>query len=259
MSWLVVSALDDALTLLQNKVRREILERLVREPHYPLQLAKMIGVSQQAIMKHLRLLEKAAFVVSEITPSEKGGPPKRVYAVRESFSMRIDMGPDLFRVEQRKLPKGSPMRISTKLPGEVSLLAESVSGRRRIPLDEAMHHLSTLSSELDKLDQQRDAIIALHQHIRNRVSHTVDDEFENYEHRRVMHDLLDDPRRRFDVARLREELHLGASQMEDILDEVRNRLLRKIGEKHVGQVIAAPKDANLPWWVILNKASRNNP
>ena len=137
-----MSALDDALTLLQNKVRREILERLVREPHYPLQLAKMIGVSQQAIMKHLKLLETANFVVSEMTPSEIGGPPKRVYAVRESFSMRIDMGPDLFRVEQRKLPKGSPMRISTKLPSEMSLLAESVSGRRRIPLDLSLIHIS---------------------------------------------------------------------------------------------------------------------
>ena len=49
--------IDYALRLLQNKVRRQILERLVREPHYPMQLAELIGVSQQAIKKHLKELE----------------------------------------------------------------------------------------------------------------------------------------------------------------------------------------------------------
>ena len=49
--------IDHALRLLQNKVRRQILERLVREPHYPMQLAELIGVSQQAIKKHLEELE----------------------------------------------------------------------------------------------------------------------------------------------------------------------------------------------------------
>ena len=54
--------IDLALSILQNKVRRQILERLVREPHYPMQLADLIGVSQQAIMKHLKELEKGKFV-----------------------------------------------------------------------------------------------------------------------------------------------------------------------------------------------------
>lgn len=250
--------LEEALTILQNKVRREILERLVREPHYPLQLSKQIGVSQQAIMKNLELLENAEFVVSEMVPSEKGGPPKRIFAVRESFSMRIDLGPDLFRIEQRKLPKGGPMRISTSLPSEVLGLAELVSGRRKIPLGEAMNHLSVLSEELDSLDRQRDAIIALHQHIRNRVSHAVDEEFVEYEHRRVMHDLLDDPRKRFDIGRLRNELQVGAREIEEILEDVRHRLLRQIGEERQGQIIAASQDVSLPWWVLLDKASNRS-
>ena len=54
--------IDYALRLLQNKVRRQILERLVREPHYPMQLAELIGVSQQAIKKHLKELEQGDFV-----------------------------------------------------------------------------------------------------------------------------------------------------------------------------------------------------
>jgi len=195
-------------------------------------------------------------VVSEMAPSEKGGPQKRIFAVRESFSMRIDLGPDLFRVEQRKLPKGGPMRISSNLPQRISPVAEMVAGRHRIPLQEAMDHLSMLAEELDTLDRHRDAVIALHQHIRNRVSHSVDEEFIGYEQRRVMHDLLDDPRKRFDIGRLQEELQLGASQMEEILEEIRGRLLRQIGDRSLEQVIAAPQSSSLPWWVILENTGK---
>jgi ArsR family transcriptional regulator len=102
---------DLALSILQNKVRRQILERLVREPHYPMQLADLIGVSQQAIMKHLKELEKGDFVAKMKVPSNKGGPPRTIYSVQKSISLRIDLGPDLFHCEQRKLPLGGPMRL----------------------------------------------------------------------------------------------------------------------------------------------------
>ena len=68
--------LDEALVILQNKARRSIIERLVLEPHYPLQLAKQIGISQQAVMKHLAVLEDIGFVVKMKAASNKGGPPK---------------------------------------------------------------------------------------------------------------------------------------------------------------------------------------
>ena len=81
--------LDQALAILQNKARRAILERLVREPHYPLQLAEQIGISQQAVMKHLKMLEKAEFVVKIKVASNKGGPPKNIYHVQQALSIRI--------------------------------------------------------------------------------------------------------------------------------------------------------------------------
>ncbi|GIS44462.1 MAG: hypothetical protein Ct9H90mP16_15320 [Candidatus Poseidoniales archaeon] len=72
----MVTDFDTALSILENRTRRSILEHLVREAHYPLQLADLLGVSQQAIMKHLKVLEDAGFVVSEKVPSEKGGPQR---------------------------------------------------------------------------------------------------------------------------------------------------------------------------------------
>ena len=97
---------DESLNILENPTRRAILRHLVKEPHYPLQLSELLDVSQQAVVKHLKVLEEAGFVDSEIKKSDKGGPPKKVYRVNQSFSIRLDLGPDLFRAEHRKMPKG---------------------------------------------------------------------------------------------------------------------------------------------------------
>ena len=155
--------LDEALAILQNKARRAILERLVREPHYPLQLSEQIGISQQAVMKHLKLLEGAGFVVKMKAASNKGGPPKNIYSVQQAISIRIDLGPDLFQCNQRILPAGGPLKLSTKLNGDIVQVAEMVSGRKKIGVGEGAHHLSMISETIERLDAERDALIALHQ------------------------------------------------------------------------------------------------
>ena len=136
--------LDEALGILQNKARRAILERLVREPHYPLQLAKQIGISQQAVMKHLRLLENVGFVVKMKAASNKGGPPKNIYSVQQAISIRIDLGPDLFQCNQRILPSGGPLKLSNKLQGDMVNIAEVVSGRKMIGVGEGRFYGLTL-------------------------------------------------------------------------------------------------------------------
>ena len=90
---------DEALTILENPTRRQILRKLVKEPHYSLQLSELLEVSQQAVVKHLKVLEKGGFVDSESVPSEKGGPPAKMYRVTQSFSRRLDLGPDMFSAE----------------------------------------------------------------------------------------------------------------------------------------------------------------
>ena len=50
---------DEALNILENKARRAILKRLAKEPHYPLQLSELLEISEQAVVKLLRVLEEA--------------------------------------------------------------------------------------------------------------------------------------------------------------------------------------------------------
>jgi len=245
-----VSDLDQALAILQNKARRAILERLVREPHYPLQLADQIGISQQAVMKHLRLLERANFVVKMRVASNKGGPPKNIYHVQQALSIRIDLGPDLFQCTQRILPAGGPLKLSNKLKGEVVGIAEAVSGRKKIGVGEGAHHLSTISEAIERLDRERDALISLHQQIKQRVSSTVDTDFESYEQRLMVHNILEAPSSKFNFKEFAKELQLGAEASERLMDEVRVRVVRQMAER-TKQFIAAPQSIELPWWAAL--------
>ena len=144
---------EHAMSILENSTRRDILKFLVKEPHYPLQLSEMLDVSQQAVMKHLKVLEEAGFVDSDKIPSEKGGPPRKVYTVNQSFSLRLDLGPDLFRAEHRKMPRGGPRRLSSRLPKELDGLVSQLGTRRSIPLVEGMQVLSELDECLERIDE----------------------------------------------------------------------------------------------------------
>jgi predicted transcriptional regulator len=244
----VVTDFDTALSILENVTRRSILERLVREPHYPLQLADLLDVSQQAVMKHLKILEEVGFVTSQKVPSEKGGPPKRIYAVTQSFSLRLDLGPDLFRSEHRQLPEGGPIRLSSRLPEDALNIVEKVGTRRSLPMAEAMNLLSELNNELDRLDAERDALIALHQQIKHKASRAVDDEFVHYEERQLAHALLEAPRRPLDLDGFCAGLQIQPQKAEEMMETLRSLMMRQIGID-AGNVIATTDNRLLPWWL----------
>ena len=52
---------DEAVTILENRARRSILQHLVKEPHYPLQLSELLDISQQAVMKHMCTADRQSF------------------------------------------------------------------------------------------------------------------------------------------------------------------------------------------------------
>ena len=140
------------------------------------------------------------------------------------------------------------MRLSKRLPNATETVVQSVSGRKKISVGEGMAHIQHLNGILEEIDAQRDAVIALHQHIRNRISAGVDSDFEHYEQRTMVHSLIEAPERKLDLTDLRRELQLGQTEMATLLDEVRNRLERQLSER-AGQIVAVPNNSNLRFWL----------
>ena len=239
---------DEALTILENPTRRQILKRLVKEPHYPLQLSELLDVSQQAVVKHLRVLEKSGFVDSERVPSEKGGPPKKMYTVNQSFSLRLDLGPDLFRAEHRRIPAGGPMRLSNRLPPELDGVVDRLGTRRKLPMVEAMGVLSELDSELERIDGHRDAVIALHQQVMKKVSPSISEQSGTYEERQLAHAMMSQPRRPLDLDAFSQGLRIQSMHAEEMMDTLRERLMRDFAANQ-GRLVAAREGTPLPWWL----------
>jgi|TARA_Y100000294_G_scaffold39221_1_gene35356 predicted transcriptional regulator len=239
---------DEALAILENPTRRQILRRLVKEPHYPLQLSELLDVSQQAVVKHLRVLEESGFVDSERVPSEKGGPPKKMYTVNQSFSLRLDLGPDLFRAEHRSIPSGGPMRLSNRLPPELDGVVDRLGTRRKLPMVEAMGVLSELDSALERIDGHRDAVIALHQQVMKKVSPSISEQSGTYEERQLAHAMMSHPRRPLDLDAFSQGLRIQSMHAEEMMETLRERLMRDFAANQ-GRLVAAREGTPLPWWL----------
>jgi predicted transcriptional regulator len=90
------SELDLVLGTVENPIRRRIIARLSEEPNYQLQLSKELGISQQLVAKHLITMEDAG-LLSTIAQDSPRGPPRKEYLLKKSFSVTIDLAPNLFR------------------------------------------------------------------------------------------------------------------------------------------------------------------
>lgn len=132
--------IDMLLSIVENPTRRRILEALVREPHYPLQLSKELGVSQQAVMKNLSLMEQSGMVVSYREASNMG-PMRTVYVPNADFTLVIDMHDSMFSAR----------------------LIEQGEGKARCgdfaDVDDAAEKVRELDSAIKELDARRAELI----------------------------------------------------------------------------------------------------
>ena len=125
--------LDQILAILENPTRRRILQKLSRERHYPLQLSKELRVSQQAITKHLKVLEDFHLVKCRPEKSDSGGPERKCYVASYSFSLMIDCAPNLFNVEMKPLSKSAEVGQEYKrLEKEKERLASIEEPKKRL-------------------------------------------------------------------------------------------------------------------------------
>lgn len=90
------SELDVILGAVENPVRRRIIAKISEEPNYQLQLSKELELSQQLVAKHLVTMEGAG-LVSTVSQDSPRGPNRKEYLLKKSFSVTVDLAPNLFR------------------------------------------------------------------------------------------------------------------------------------------------------------------
>ena len=95
--------IDDILEAIENHMRREILKRLVEGRQYAFQIARELRTSQQAVIKHLSVLQEKNIIKFAGEERSERGAPRKFYEVSKKFSLFIDMGPRIFNIREYDL------------------------------------------------------------------------------------------------------------------------------------------------------------
>lgn len=163
------------LNMISNPTRRRILESLTKEPSYPLQLSKEIGVSQQAIMKNLDLLERNGMVIGHQVSSAMG-PMKVVYEPTTEFTVVIDMRRSMFSAD---------VTDESGSEDDVIPITETI--------DELRSEISRIDKEVEELERQRSALIRKRQNMISWAMSQLDDEGFTSLHKNLMYQMLNNP------------------------------------------------------------------
>jgi len=170
--------IDELLSIIENPTRRRILECLTREPSYPLQLSKELGISQQAVMKNLALMEQTGMLMSHPEVSDRG-PSRTVYVPSRQFTLMIDLHDNMFTARL----------ISEEMGSEPH--TEEIEG-----MDEAIGLIKELDSRIHELEEERSKLLQERNSVMswfNQTVRSIDDTEKRSElYRRLEDNIKDD-------------------------------------------------------------------
>jgi len=192
--------IDMILSVIENPTRRRILMALVREPHYPLQLSRELGVSQQAIMKNLDILEKSGLVESWKESSGKG-PEKIVYRPTSEFTLTIDLRNGMFRATLSE-------------PVIVADAEESTE----MAFDETREILSEIDRQIMEFDRMREEMIERRNMMIRSFMNGPDAGGFDYLERSILYEMLNSPGS--DIKEVSKNLGVRDERMTKIVNDV---------------------------------------
>ncbi len=153
--------IDSIFYVLGNKTRRNILSILADEPMYFNQISKEIGTGQQAMLRHMKLLEDTGFVNSYGEKSKFGAPDRKYYNLDSSFNLSVTLSEDEFTINysERDMSEDRRNRLSYKKFGQISsdpsLGLETIKNH----LKEVDEEITNLQTEIDNLKEVRQALL----------------------------------------------------------------------------------------------------
>jgi len=177
----ILNDFDKILSVLENPTRRKILQAVVREPHYPLQLSKELGVSQQAVTKNLNIMERNGIVISSRQNSDRGA--KRIlYRPSSEFTVIIDLRNGMFETD-----------LISESNDNIHDENKKIERTENYGLKEARQKLSRLDTEIDKITRKRSELIRCRNELIGDTLDIMNSRTMDYVHRNLLYDLLDHP------------------------------------------------------------------
>ncbi|MHC1586425.1 MAG: ArsR/SmtB family transcription factor [Candidatus Hecatellaceae archaeon] len=150
----------EILDVLGNETRRRILRLLCEGPRYLIQLSRELNVSQQAILKHLAILEKYGFISSYEERGELPAPPRKYYVLNRSIMLTVSLAPHLAQFEAQEVPDQPEIPASLRRFRRQLLRLEACRDREEFQ-NLTRQLIDEIDGELRKIEEFRVCLLAL--------------------------------------------------------------------------------------------------
>jgi ArsR family transcriptional regulator len=215
------------LDILGNDTRRRILQLLADEPRYFIQLSKDLGVSQQAVLKHLDLLEKYGFISSYSGESEFAAPKRKYFELNRSCMFSVGITKDAVEFFFHDIPQKDVSSLPNQqrrikvLQKEVSMLERETNPMARLNASDNL--LRKISAELQKLAETEIALLRLRQRITKVAHEDIRRSFDNDLQRQILYATVGETKEP-DVEQLSAMLDTREKEISEALEVIRNKL-----------------------------------
>jgi predicted transcriptional regulator len=204
-----MNEIDVLLSMIENPTRRRILEALVREPHYPFQLARELRVSQPAIVKHLRVLEDGGLVDSYEEHSDKG-PIRKVYTPKTGFTVIMDLRNGMFSTRLIEPDKDDTQKDDKK------------SSAEPWPLKKVREEMQRIDRETSELEMAREKLMEQRTRMMSDILERLPGNDGTYRHRILLHRILSHPQE--DLDQISRSLQMRREECEALLQEMQQMM-----------------------------------
>lgn len=213
---------DTILDILGNDTRRKILSILSQEPMYFNQLAKEIDIGQQAILRHLQVLEDNGLIETYREKSDFGAPSRKYYRLTTSFILTVSLSEDDFTITKKNIVE-SRNKDSKKYYKAFDAIPKDAI-KALFPLQET---LDNIEEEISSLESRLNDLLALRQLVLRRIHEIGTQSFEEDE-RKVLYKIIQESPSTF--AELSEMLDEKESSLKSMIDSMRNKMDRISGK-----------------------------
>ena len=181
---------DKVLTVIGNPVRRRIIQRLSEEVGYPLELSGDLGINQQLVAKHLKVLEDAAVVEAKKESSPRG-PDRRMYGLTKGVSLTIDFSPGLYGARMFSFENFS-LSSEHDSVGEFEERFDRLSGSDKFSkeIDPYADLIADIDARVGELESERDALLYVRSQVMRAAKECLRGNNVSSNERMVIHHIL---------------------------------------------------------------------
>lgn len=214
--------IGELLDLLGNNTRRRILESLTNEPKYFIQLSKEIGVSQQAVLKHLFLLENFGLIESFKAKSNLAAPDRKYFQLNRSVYLSIGITGNSMEIKMENI-KG-PNKIKAKNNMAIENKEGSIKKDKEITdiLKNTKRKLELIAKRMQELEDEKIHLLKEKQQILEITHQVIRESLEEDLARRILYSNLIS-REITDIEELSEILNTREKEIKIIVKSLEDR------------------------------------